>query len=85
MTSCPRREVADVDTYTVANRGPASSADIADRLFQLFVTTRSHGVRVRLSICRTIIESHGSHIVVETTASSSTILKTAFAELSEET
>ncbi|WP_235884903.1 MULTISPECIES: hypothetical protein [Bradyrhizobium] len=66
-------------------RGPASSADIADRLFQLFVATKSHGVRVRLSIFRTIIESHSSHIVVEATPSSSTILKTAFAELNEET
>jgi C4-dicarboxylate-specific signal transduction histidine kinase len=66
-------------------RGPASSADIADRLFQPFVTSKSHGMGVRLSICRTIIESDGSHIVAEVTLSGSTILKTAFAELSEET
>ena len=28
MASCPRREVAKVETYTVADNGPGSSADI---------------------------------------------------------
>ncbi|WFU77139.1 MULTISPECIES: ATP-binding protein [unclassified Bradyrhizobium] len=56
MASCPRAEVA-VDRFTVANKGPGISADIADRLLQPFVTTKRHGMGVGLSICRTTIES----------------------------
>ncbi|MEK9284546.1 PAS domain S-box protein [Bradyrhizobium sp. ISRA442] len=34
MASCPRREVANVDKFTVADKGPGISADIADQLLQ---------------------------------------------------
>ncbi|WP_271575579.1 hypothetical protein [Bradyrhizobium sp. CCBAU 11361] len=42
---------------------------------------------VRLSICRTIIESHGGHIVPEANSGGGTIFQftAPFAELSEET
>ncbi|WP_245453816.1 ATP-binding protein [Bradyrhizobium sp. AC87j1] len=87
MASCPRREAANVDRFTVAHKGPGTSADIADRLFQPFVTIKRHGMCVGLSICRTIVESHGGYIVAESTPGGSPILQftAPFAELSEET
>ncbi|MGY3396175.1 signal transduction histidine kinase [Bradyrhizobium sp. USDA 3311] len=91
MASCPRRELtfelAKVDRFAVADKGPGTSPDIADRLFQPFVTTKEHDMGVRLSICRTIIESHGGHIVPEANSGGGTIFQftAPFAELSEET
>ncbi|MBB4396649.1 hypothetical protein [Bradyrhizobium sp. ERR14] len=46
MASCPRREAANVDRFTVAHKGPGISADIADRLFQPFVAIKRHGMCV---------------------------------------
>nr|WP_245323837.1 ATP-binding protein [Bradyrhizobium shewense] len=56
-------------------------------MFQPFVTIKRHGMCVGLSICRTIIESHGGHIVAQANPGGSTILQftAPFAELSEET
>lgn len=50
----------------IADTGPGISPDVADRLFQPFLTTKSQGMGVGLSISRTIIESHGGRIWVET-------------------
>jgi two-component system sensor kinase FixL len=47
---------------TVADTGTGIAAEIIDLLFQPFITTKKHGMGVGLSICRTIIESHGGKI-----------------------
>jgi two-component system sensor kinase FixL len=47
---------------SVADTGGGIAPEIADQLFQPFVTTKSHGMGVGLSISRTIIESHGGSI-----------------------
>jgi two-component system sensor kinase FixL len=47
----------------VADTGGGIAPEIADQLFQPFVTTKSHGMGVGLSISRTIVESHGGSIM----------------------
>jgi len=50
---------------SVADTGPGVSPDIAEQLFQPFVTTKPQGMGVGLSISRTIIEAHGGQIWTE--------------------
>ena len=53
-----------VEVY-VSDTGPGLRPDIRDRLFQPFITSKAQGMGVGLSICRTIIESHGGRIWAE--------------------
>jgi two-component system sensor kinase FixL len=59
----PEGEFVEV---SVADTGPGIAREIFQQLFQPFVTTKKTGMGVGLSICRTIIESHGGKISVET-------------------
>ncbi len=54
-----RGEWAEV---SVNDTGPGLSPDVAEKLFQPFVTTKDSGMGVGLSICRTIVESHGGRM-----------------------
>jgi len=47
---------------SVADTGSGISPEIGAQLFQPFVTTKSHGMGVGLSISRTIVEAHGGSI-----------------------
>jgi two-component system sensor kinase FixL len=49
----------------VADTGPGISPEVAEQLFQPFITTKADGMGVGLSISRTIIEAHGGRIWVE--------------------
>jgi signal transduction histidine kinase len=46
----------------VADGGPGLSEEVRSRLFEPFVSTKSEGMGVGLSICRTIVEAHGGRI-----------------------
>jgi len=46
-------------TFSVTDRGPGIAEDVAARLFTPFFTTRSEGMGLGLSLCRTVIEQHG--------------------------
>lgn len=49
----------------VSDTGPGISSEVADRLFKPFVTTKSGGMGIGLSISKRIIEAHGGTISVE--------------------
>jgi two-component system sensor kinase FixL len=52
-------EVAVIDS------GPGIPAELIDRIFNAFVTTKPSGLGLGLAISRTIIEAHGGEIHAE--------------------
>ena len=58
-------EPQDNVTVTVEDTGPGISESVVAELFQPFVTSKSAGMGIGLSICRTIVESHGGRIWFE--------------------
>jgi len=47
---------------TVADTGPGVVEEVAERLFEPFVTTKQHGMGLGLSISRSIIEAHDGRL-----------------------
>jgi two-component system sensor kinase FixL len=84
MQEVPRREIvistqagtgseSGTAQIRVADTGPGLAPEVSARMFQPFVTTKAKGMGVGLSICRTIIESHGGRIWVHPNPSGGTI------------
>jgi signal transduction histidine kinase len=61
-----RSEQDDESTvsFSVEDAGKGIDTDIKDRIFEAFFTTKSHGMGMGLSICRSIIASHGGRLLV---------------------
>jgi two-component system sensor kinase FixL len=53
---------------TIADTGPGLDEGVASQLFQAFLSTKTDGMGLGLSICRTIVEAHGGKIWVESSA-----------------
>jgi two-component system sensor kinase FixL len=93
MEGCPRRELTistavrqgDFVELRVADTGPGVDQEVAARLFQPFVTSKPHGMGVGLSICRTIVESHGGRIWVEPNPGGGTLFAFTLPRVDEET
>ncbi|MFI5011157.1 MAG: sensor histidine kinase [Hyphomicrobiales bacterium] len=70
MEGMPHREVtistashdAGFTRVSVSDVGCGISSEIADELFEEFVTTKEQGLGVGLSISKTIVEAHGGRI-----------------------
>ena len=57
--------------FSVRDAGPGIAPDVAARLFTPFFTTRSEGMGLGLSLCRTVVEQHGGAPIFESGAAGS--------------
>ena len=58
-TCMPEEASVQID---VVDSGPGLPKDVSNRLFQPFVTTKSGGIGIGLSICKSIIDAHGGRL-----------------------
>ena len=65
LTVSTARDGEEFVLVRVADTGPGLAPEVAASLFQPFVTTKEHGLGIGLSICRSIIESHGGRLWME--------------------
>lgn len=68
---------------SVSDTGVGIAPEIAEQLFQPFITTKRHGMGVGLSISRTIVEAHGGRIWVEPNPGGGTIFNFTLAVINE--
>jgi len=60
---------------SVADNGPGLDAQVREKLFQPFVTTKAEGMGVGLSICQSIVEAHGGRIWAEDNPGGGTVFR----------
>ena len=83
MAKSKRRELqvttALLDEETVeiavADTGPGLAKDVAEHLFEPFVSTKREGMGLGLSICRSIVEAHGGKLRGEPNPGGGTIFR----------
>jgi len=59
----------------VADTGPGIAPELAERLFQPFVTTKATGMGLGLSICREIVEAHHGRLTTAPGAAGGTVFR----------
>jgi len=82
METVSRRELTiavkrqkDAALFSVTDTGTGIAPEIAQHLFEPFVTSKPNGMGVGLSICRTIIEAHGGRIAADSNKGGGTIFE----------
>jgi signal transduction histidine kinase len=63
----------------VADSGSGMSSDAATHLFEPFFSTKPEGMGLGLSLCRSIIEAHGSRLLCGPNPGGGTIFRFALA------
>ena len=58
------RAEADGASLTISDDGPGIANDVADRMFEPFVTTKANGTGLGLAIAQAIVDAHGGRIAV---------------------
>jgi two-component system sensor kinase FixL len=66
LTISSVRDRSAMVRVTIADTGPGLAEEVASQLFQAFLSTKTEGMGLGLSICRTIVEAHGGKIWVDT-------------------
>ncbi len=66
-----RRDAQNIEVM-VADTGPGIPEEVSEHIFLPFFTTKSGGMGMGLSICRSIIEAHGGKLAVASNGSSGT-------------
>jgi PAS domain S-box-containing protein len=61
--------------FSVTDSGTGLAAEIADHLFEPFVSTKPNGMGLGLSICRSIVEAHGGRLRTEPNEGGGTIFR----------
>jgi two-component system sensor kinase FixL len=83
MEGLPRREL-EISTepssdqmvaVSVADTGTGLSAEVQQKLFEPFVSTKAQGMGVGLSISRTIVEAHGGSITARPNDGGGTVFR----------
>ena len=73
-----RRRDADALELEIVDNGPGISAEIADRLFQPFTSTKSDGMGLGLAMSRSIVEAHGGTLELAQSAAGPKDRETVF-------
>jgi len=74
-----RRAASNADQawveFSVTDVGEGISETVAGQLFTPFFTTKSEGMGLGLSLCRTVVEQHGGHLEFETQLPKGTVFR----------
>jgi two-component system sensor histidine kinase DctS len=66
---------ADAVEFSVTDVGCGIAQDVAAQLFTPFFTTKAEGMGLGLSLCRTVLEQHGSHLAYEALTPKGTVFR----------
>jgi len=78
------RLIDDTIETSVADTGPGIAPELADRLFQPFVTTKKTGMGLGLSICREIVEAHHGRLTAVGRPSGGTVFRLILPKASQD-
>jgi two-component system sensor kinase FixL len=92
MQSSPQRELVVTTTseadnmiaVRIADNGSGIDPEIRAKLFQPFATTKRRGMGIGLSLCRTIVNSHGGEITTEPNPNGGTVFRFTLLAVSPE-